>query len=240
MPSSLAVVQPPRKRQSGLRFFDFSLTHSNESPILWLVENCIPKSCGGSFRACRIFISGDETGRTAGFGFCVSWSRAALLPLSASAPPEKQSEVAHFWCTRKSLRINTCKSVSKQSTLTPFRINTYEKRGEGEELLDFLSPRHRTRHAVTLSPPPSTSCAYLRILAHTSRRRGGVYTRVEVSSASTAAQTQPGHAGACPLHNSGQLRVSYALAPLEKLPTASASVLYTSKTVRSLVICRTS
>jgi hypothetical protein len=32
----------------------------------------------------------------------------------------------------------------------------------------------------------------------------------------------------------------YAPAPFEKLPTASASVLYTSNTVRSLVICRTS
>jgi len=30
-----------------------------------------------------------------------------------------------------SFRINTCKSVSKQRTLTTFRINTYEKRGEG-------------------------------------------------------------------------------------------------------------
>src|SRR5260370_12610474 len=28
-------------------------------------------------------------------------------------------------------RINTCKSVSKQRTLTPFRINTYEKPREG-------------------------------------------------------------------------------------------------------------
>src|ERR1700674_73169 len=28
-------------------------------------------------------------------------------------------------------RINTCKSVSKQMTLTPFRINTYEKQGGG-------------------------------------------------------------------------------------------------------------
>jgi hypothetical protein len=31
----------------------------------------------------------------------------------------------------KFFRINTCKSVSKQMTLTPFRMNTYEKRGEG-------------------------------------------------------------------------------------------------------------
>jgi hypothetical protein len=30
-----------------------------------------------------------------------------------------------------SLRINTCKSVSKQTTLTSFRINTCGKRGEG-------------------------------------------------------------------------------------------------------------
>src|SRR6266849_10083892 len=28
-------------------------------------------------------------------------------------------------------RMNTCKSVSKQRTLTTFRMNTYEKRGEG-------------------------------------------------------------------------------------------------------------
>ncbi len=28
-------------------------------------------------------------------------------------------------------RINTCKSVSKQRTLTIFRMNTYEKQGEG-------------------------------------------------------------------------------------------------------------
>src|SRR5260370_349835 len=30
-----------------------------------------------------------------------------------------------------SFRISTCKSVSKQTTLTPFIINTYEKPGEG-------------------------------------------------------------------------------------------------------------
>src|SRR5260370_35689078 len=30
-----------------------------------------------------------------------------------------------------SFTINTCKSVSKQTTLTPFRMNTYEKQGGG-------------------------------------------------------------------------------------------------------------
>ena len=47
-----------------------------------------------------------------------------------------------FFCTilvhPKSFRINTCKSVSKQTTLSPFRINTYEKtRGRGRG----VSPR---------------------------------------------------------------------------------------------------
>jgi hypothetical protein len=32
-------------------------------------------------------------------------------------------------------RINTCKSVSKQTTLTPFRISTYAKPGEGDGLV---------------------------------------------------------------------------------------------------------
>jgi hypothetical protein len=34
-------------------------------------------------------------------------------------------------CALSTFRINTCKSVSKQTTLNPFRINTYEKPGEG-------------------------------------------------------------------------------------------------------------
>src|SRR5712664_1991223 len=43
---------------------------------------------------------------------------------------------AHFPSAPKSFRINTCKSLSKQTTLTLFRINTYEKhRGRGLLLL---------------------------------------------------------------------------------------------------------
>src|SRR5258708_5887926 len=34
---------------------------------------------------------------------------------------------AQFWCNISPFRINTCKSVSKQITSTPFRMNTYEK-----------------------------------------------------------------------------------------------------------------
>src|SRR5712692_8545799 len=39
------------------------------------------------------------------------------------------SHFAQFWCIVSSFRMNTCKSVSKQRTLTTFRMNTYEKRG---------------------------------------------------------------------------------------------------------------
>src|SRR5260370_41467833 len=43
----------------------------------------------------------------------------------------KDPHFAQFWCSVTPFRINTCKSVSKQMTLTTFRINTYEKRGGG-------------------------------------------------------------------------------------------------------------
>jgi hypothetical protein len=44
----------------------------------------------------------------------------------------KSASLAHELCLLLTpFRINTCKSVSKQSTLTIFRINTYRKRGEG-------------------------------------------------------------------------------------------------------------
>jgi len=36
---------------------------------------------------------------------------------------------AQFWCNVSPFRMNTCKGVSKQWTLTPFRMNTYEKQG---------------------------------------------------------------------------------------------------------------
>src|SRR5260370_39074047 len=39
---------------------------------------------------------------------------------------------AQFWCNVSPFRINTCKTVSKQRTLTPFRMSTYEKTGGGE------------------------------------------------------------------------------------------------------------
>src|SRR6266849_4036668 len=58
----------------------------------------------------------------------------------ASVSPMKCLPATHYPLTTHSplttFRINTCKSVSKQRTLTPFRMNTYEKhRGVGVLLL---------------------------------------------------------------------------------------------------------
>src|SRR2546425_9923472 len=43
----------------------------------------------------------------------------------------KNPHFAQFWCNISPFRINICKTVSKQTTLSTFRINTYEKQGEG-------------------------------------------------------------------------------------------------------------
>src|SRR5258707_10109949 len=53
-------------------------------------------------------------------------SSEGLLPSSPRGPSRRPLPRATY-----SFRINTCKSVSKQMTLTPFRMNTYEKQGGG-------------------------------------------------------------------------------------------------------------
>src|SRR6266852_7425557 len=60
----------------------------------------------------EVFIPGDLNF----FRINTSWGRPHFAP---------------FWCNATPFRINTCKSVSKQTTLTIFRMNTYEKQGEG-------------------------------------------------------------------------------------------------------------
>jgi hypothetical protein len=50
--------------------------------------------------------------------------RSSPLPDLPPLPPSPPLSISTF-------RINTCKSVSKQTTSSTFRINTYEKRGEG-------------------------------------------------------------------------------------------------------------
>src|SRR5258708_10367367 len=79
-------------------------------------------------------------------------------------------------CALSTFRINTCKSVSKQTTLTPFRINSYEKpRGRGGTSFQrFFSPlvypdlRGATR---TSSLPQSHAPRGASILYHLSRLR---------------------------------------------------------------------
>src|SRR6266851_2677729 len=82
-------------------------------------------------------------------------------PSSPHAVPEqratsKNAGFVHELCLLLTpFRINTCKSVSKQSTLTTFRMNTYKKRGEGgvrlvrtghiPDRLDREHPRHCER-----------------------------------------------------------------------------------------------
>src|SRR5260370_9259960 len=79
---------------------------------------------------------------------------------------------AQFWCNISPFRMNTCKSVSKQRTSTPFRMNTYEKTPGGGGILPILerpqtkrirgsSANLRTLNACALSfsvsaSPPST------------------------------------------------------------------------------------
>src|SRR5258708_12519066 len=95
----------------------------------------------------------------------------------------KNPHFAQFWCNISSFRINTCKSVSKQTTLTSFRINTYEKQGEGggspqtvNSLLcqkailnplsfhlasqQILKVAHLLPEHIQLPPQPLTFCLY--------------------------------------------------------------------------------
>src|SRR5216684_28080 len=66
--------------------------------------------------------------------------KSADRPLSVAAvsPVECLPDTHHPLLTTHSplttFRINTCKSVSKQRTLTPSRINTYKNTGEGVSL----------------------------------------------------------------------------------------------------------
>src|SRR5260370_40159457 len=56
-------------------------------------------------------------------------------------------------------RINTCESVSKQRTLTIFRMNTYAKQGEGGlSLTRILETSQATKPARVSGPTPTESC----------------------------------------------------------------------------------
>ena len=80
-------------------------------------------------------------------------------------PPKSFSPLAtrHSPLDLTPFRINTCKSVSKQTTLTIFRMNTYKKQGEGGAPANRWSPNpQRPSHAPRGAPipVPSLDCAY--------------------------------------------------------------------------------
>jgi hypothetical protein len=71
--------------------------------------------------------------------------RACPMPLknrrpTIHLPQMKSSPLCTFLVQCKSFRNNTCKSVSKQMTLTLFRMNTYEKHGGGGGVMVSQTP----------------------------------------------------------------------------------------------------
>src|SRR6267143_3808421 len=65
-------------------------------------------------------------------------SNSKFFRLNIYKKQGKRPLFAQFWCNVNPFRINTCKSVSKQRTLTSFRMNTYGKQGEGHPVIEFL------------------------------------------------------------------------------------------------------
>jgi len=78
--------------------------------------------------------------------------------LTASTVGSRLLRFAQFLCNVSPFRINTSKSVLRQTTLTPFRMNTYEKSAGGGCISSFLQSfaRHVPRDS---SPFASCSCA---------------------------------------------------------------------------------
>jgi hypothetical protein len=76
------------------------------------------------------------------------------LNLSGMNTCHGKPHFAQFWCNVSPFRINTCKSASKQTALSMFRINTYEKTGGWRELpipipfLDLPSSVHSSKFRI--------------------------------------------------------------------------------------------
>src|SRR5258708_7584499 len=75
-----------------------------------------------------------------------------LLPSSPRGPSRRP--LPRATC---SFRINTCKSASKQMTLTPFRMNTYEKQGGGGVPISVTPSRPCTPTRARTAPNWSSS-----------------------------------------------------------------------------------
>src|SRR5216683_2071923 len=79
----------------------------------------------------------------------------------------KRARFAQSWCNISPFRINTSKSVSKQTTLTPFRMNTYEKTGGwGGSSQTVNNPRAPRLRVIFLSSLPRYLLTSLPLGAH--------------------------------------------------------------------------
>src|SRR5258708_3047231 len=79
----------------------------------------------------------------------------------------KRARFAQFWCNVTPFRINTSKSVSKQTTLTLFRMNTFEKTGGwGGSPQTVNNPRAPRLRVIFLSSLPRYLLTSLPLGAH--------------------------------------------------------------------------
>jgi hypothetical protein len=82
-----------------------------------------------------------------------------ILPRRAGIPPKSFRIRTYEKCAHNSFRIRTCKSVSKQTTSTFFRINTYRKTGGRGVLLLTAQPTRlrilRRQSTKDLFPHPT-------------------------------------------------------------------------------------
>jgi hypothetical protein len=74
-----------------------------------------------------------------------------LNPLGMNAL-RSRSHSAQFWCNVSPFKINTCKSVSKQRTLTSFKINTYEKQAGWGGMINQLDSGFNLSSLVSSIP----------------------------------------------------------------------------------------
>src|SRR5713226_9661771 len=75
----------------------------------------------------------------------------------------------------KSFRMNTCKSASKQRTLTPFRMNTYEKQGGGAYFAQFWCNVSPFRINTCKSVSKQRTLTPFRMNTYEKRGGGGVW-----------------------------------------------------------------
>ena len=123
---------PPRRSFvfNGLRILKLSCGFFLRSDRLFSIACALfDKNTGGlggaSSRLFRIAGGFACSGRLDPFPSVHSVSQWQIQSLR----PSVIMRCAQFWCNINTFRINTCKSVSKQMTLSGFRINTCEKAG---------------------------------------------------------------------------------------------------------------